>query len=457
MRYIEISNIGVISKQAIELLGFSDKRDRADLIGEKGTGLKFSRLQCLRKGIQMFVSTDEFINSYTKKNIDSANDQVIFKYQAKNGKTHHKPSSYTVQAGFSDWTDDWYIVREVIQNAVDETKRGGLCQTRNASMEFVCKSIRIVDKVGFAKKGNTNIYIEATPEIEKVFTNLEEYFVYNPIFECEYGSLHVKSNKDKIKIYKQGIFVADHGVYEGLYDYECLDLPLAENRTPQHISDVADIALQIYSLAPIKIKREFLRYAKNNKNCFELKQAWDFTHPLHNIDSWVEAFHAEFGENTVIHYEHVVPDHVAEKLEMHKYQYVIFDKVLYDFLKAHVQTLEDLTSSYDELQYHKEIPSGDIKELIDRAVNLAKNCFRVDVPVNVFTPVTNLEVNTAGVYLPRRKEVLLNKNYCTSLEQIMPILLEEFLHAETGAEDFSRAFQNGVLERLARVLISKYE
>ena len=83
-KYLQISNLGKISKNAIELLGFSDKRDREDLIGEKGTGLKFSRFQCMRKEIKLFVANEDFISWFEKKELDKQNSQIIFKYKDTN-------------------------------------------------------------------------------------------------------------------------------------------------------------------------------------------------------------------------------------------------------------------------------------------------------------------------------------------------------------------------------------
>jgi len=454
-RYIEISNIGEINKSAIELLGFSDKRNRTDLIGEKGTGLKFSRLQCLRKSIDFWVTTSGFKNSFTKKKVDEENDQVIFKYESLNGKTHYKPSSYTVEAGFGDWTDDWFIVREVIQNAVDETKRNRLCGSRDESMEMVLKCSKIVDEVSFAKKGNTNIYIELTPEIEKVFSNLDKYFVYSPMFACEHGSLHKKKEEDKIKVYKQGIFVQEYSHDTGLYDVECSSLELQENRTPKHGGDVSDEVLKIYSEAPINIKRQFLRYCNYNKDSFELKWAWGFTSPLSNKDSWVKAFCEEFGEKAVIHHDTVIQEYVLEKAKMHKYTVIVLANPIYKFLKESIRTLEDLTSSFEGLQYHAEEPTGIQADILTEAMPLLHKIFSTRVPVKIYTPLTELEHNTAGVYLPRRKEILINKNNCTSLEAVLPVLIEEFIHAETGADDGSRAFQDFATNKISQLLLNK--
>jgi hypothetical protein len=450
-RYIEISNIGSISKSAIELLGYSDKRNSKDLIGEKGTGLKFSRLQCLRKSIEMFVTTSEFINWYSKKKLDEENDQVIFRYKAKNGKAHAKPSSYTVNAGLGDWVDDWFIVREVVQNAVDETIRNKLCDNRDDAMGLVLKCVRIVNEVSFAKKGNTNVYIELTESIEKVCKNIKDYFVFEPIFSCEHGSIHAKKKEDKMRIYKQGIFVQE-SVMTGLYDYECSNIELSESRTLKHLGDAADEVLKIFSESPINLKREFLRYCDNNKKAFELNSAWSLTNALYNIDQWADAFYSEFGEKSVIHDNVVIPDYISEKIKMHKYNVVILQDPLFKFLKKKIKTLEELTSSYEELQYHKlEIDEHKLPT-ITKAIEKAKKIFKINVPVALFDPVTDLEHNTGGVFLPRRKEILINKNRCSSLEEFLPILIEELIHAETGADDGSRAFQDCAIKKISQLI-----
>lgn len=453
MKYVEISNIGEISKQAMELLGFSDKRNRTDLIGEKGTGLKFSRMQCLRRAIQFFVTTNSFKSYYSKKKIDEENDQVVFRYELKNGKKHAKPSSFTVQAGFSDWTDDWFIVREVVQNAVDEMVRGGVCKERDEAMRMVVSGMRVVDKVCFAKKGNTNTYIELTPSIEKVFTTLNEYFVYNPLFSCKHGGLHKKKDKEKVKVYKQGIFVQDYALNKSLYDYDCSRIQLQENRTPKYSNDVADEALKIYNEAPIEFKRELLRWCNFNENAIELKWAWSHTNVLEKLDEWEAAFRAEFGERAVIHNTISIPEHVEEKMKMHKKVVVVLADPMYSFLKRRIQTLEELSSSYEELMYHVVEPDSRQKNIIDRALSMLSPLFTKEVSVKMFKPNTELEHNTSGVYLPSKNKILINNNRVSSLEELLPILIEEKIHAETGADDFTRAFQNAAISRLSRALL----
>lgn len=453
MRYLEISNIGVITKDAIELLGFSDKRSRTDLIGEKGTGLKFSRLQCMRKGIDFFVTTSEFKSWYSSKSVDLENEQVIFQYEEKNGKRYAKPSSFTVQAGFSDWTDDWFIVREIIQNAVDEMVRSKVVGSRDEGMNMVLKGAKIVHDVSFAKKGNTNVYLELTSDIERVFTNLSKYFVYKPIFSCEHGSLHEKQDKNLVQIYKQGIFIQEYKTYSGLYDYECSKVELQENRTPKYMADISDEILKVYSEAPTKFKREFLRYVNGNTKSFELEHAWEFTKPLANLEDWTRAFYEEFGDKAVIHNDIAVPAHIAEKAKMHDRRVVILRNPLYNFLSGTIQTLVDLTSTYEELLFREEPLEAEKAVIIEESLNKALPMFNKKVPVGLFSPLTDLEHNTAGVFLPRHNKILINKNKCSSIQEVLPIILEELIHAESGADDLTRAFQDCALRKLSDALL----
>lgn len=451
-RYLEISNIGVITTPALELLGYSNKRNRSDLIGEKGTGLKFSRLQCLRKGIDCYVSTDQFINSYQTKKIDDENDQVLFQYKFKNKKSVIKESSYTVKAGFGDWVEDWFILREVLQNAIDETIRSEYIIDRYKAIQFILKCIRIVNKVEYAKKRNTNVYISLTPEIEKIATKLNDYFCNEPVFSCEYGALHTKRN-NKMRVYKQGIYIQDYS-RGSLYDYEFSAINLTESRMIKYDGDISEHAFKIYSEAPLKIKREFLRYCNYNDSAAELIMSYSFTTGyLFNIDQWAEAFISEFGERAVIHNKNTISDVLREKVEMHKYKIIVLINPLYSFLKNKIQTLEELTSSYDELQYHQIEPDIKIKEYIDQAKDILYSIFPKIPEIKVFEPITNLEINTAGVYLPRKNIILLNQKQCTGLNHVLETLIEELIHYETQAEDMSRAFQNFAITKIKELLL----
>jgi hypothetical protein len=118
--YIKVTNNGSIKPEALELLGYSTKRNNSATIGEKGTGLKFSLIQACRDGLEFAIATDSFICTTSTEKVDLENKRIILNYKIKGNKNIKKvKTSFTIHAGHTEWNDDWFILREVLQNAID--------------------------------------------------------------------------------------------------------------------------------------------------------------------------------------------------------------------------------------------------------------------------------------------------------------------------------------------------
>lgn len=420
-RYLKIANAGQISRDSIELLGYSQKRGDKETIGEKGTGLKFSRIQAVRKKIDFFVCTNEFKNSLKPK--DGHDERLVFEYEDWSGDTEIIDTSYTVNAGFSDWVDDWYILREVVQNARDENLMN--LNLKNP-METTIKSIKIVRDMVQPEPGETVVYIELTHDLEQIFKEIEHYFCDESAF-----ILDRKKDEKRMRVFMRGIFVGTLPALKGFYsDINVEDVMLTESRDIKHEWQVFEQFYSRLSAQDSKVIRAFLRYAAKNMDSVELGKYIDASNyvgqPVYN------AFLAEFGEDIVIHNSNSVTEYRAALLKKKKLSMVCLGGTLYSFLgRKGVSTFNDL-----EFEVKKEYTVVDYDlEKMSREIDLCSEFFG-PAQIKVFE-----KDDDSMVGFVKDGQIFINKIIVGS-ELLMPTLVEEFIHLKTGHSDYTRSFQD---------------
>ena len=183
-KYILIQNDGEIEVNSFELIGASTKRGDEGKIGFFGSGLKYSIAYMMRNNIsfKVFSGANELKFTTVKESFrNSSFDRICI-----NGKE----TSYTITMG-PTWTEDWFVLREIYCNALDESN---------------CQLIRETENIN-PSEGKTRIYIEITEGLIKVLNNWDSYFSYDrtPIYEmdkCYVSALSDKRNQ-KIQVYRK--------------------------------------------------------------------------------------------------------------------------------------------------------------------------------------------------------------------------------------------------------------
>jgi hypothetical protein len=225
-KYILIQNEGEIESNSFELIGASTKRGETGKIGFFGSGLKYSIAYMMRKGIdfKVFSGEQELVFSTIPETLkDQSFDRICI-----NGK----PTSYTVTMG-PTWTEDWFVLREIWCNAIDESN---------------CQIVKETDIVR-ANSGKTRIFIELTPPLRTVINNWETYFAdeREPLFVCKdvytcflateednYVTEQDVSVYQKTKgvLYRKGIKVWENEQW--MYDYGVNKVDINEDRTAKN-------------------------------------------------------------------------------------------------------------------------------------------------------------------------------------------------------------------------------
>lgn len=277
-KYILIQNDGEIESNSFELIGASTKRDEKGKIGFFGSGLKYSIAYMMRNNIEfkIFSGLNEFRFS-TKTEIlkDKTFERICI-----NGTS----TSYTTTMG-PTWTQDWFVLREIYCNALDESS---------------CLLVPETDIVQ-PSVGKTRIYIELTPSLKKVSANWENYFSIerspefsaNEVYTCFIGQTD-GATRQKVSVYNKTdgvLFRRGIRVYEDkelLYDYGLEHVDINEDRTAKHGSGMGHMVRNLMaSLASETYVKTVLRCAVDDKKPYEYTALTGEVHDRFS-EKWIE-------------------------------------------------------------------------------------------------------------------------------------------------------------------------
>jgi len=287
-KYILIQNDGEIEINSFELIGASTKRDDNTKIGFFGSGLKYSIAYMMRKGIDFKVFSGDKQVSFTTKS-EVLKDQT-FERICINGT----PTSYTTTMG-PTWKEDWYVLREIYCNALDENG---------------CQIIRETENV-FPSEGKTRIYIEATKSLMEVIERWDSYFADErvPLFETvkiytcflgnEDGSIHSQAvqvfHKTEGVLYRKGIRVYTSD--KQLYDYGVCAANINEDRTARSYSA---IGYMVYNMMVVFCNEEYIRSVLRSSQDDARSMEYYSLSSTDSSDSWSTEWVRFCKENTVV-------------------------------------------------------------------------------------------------------------------------------------------------------------
>jgi hypothetical protein len=280
MKYLKISNQGMLDVRLIMLMGASTKTDDPTKIGQFGTGLKYAIAYFLRNDIdfKLFVGEEEIEFSVTDENISGKEFKEIY--------CDGKSMNITTQYGYQ-W-NAWEAIREIYCNAMDEEE----------------DSKTVIDGRAIIKgvSGKTTFYIGVTDAIKEVLDKWDDYFFKGEsLFENEKVAIYRNTGTD-LKLYKNGILIQSSGYYKSLFLYDLKQANLNELRQYQgYLSgDIAEallssckevISLLLAAIADkaktdlyeVKLDWSYKTYdAKTVKSIFS---GWLFLHPSSTVEN----------------------------------------------------------------------------------------------------------------------------------------------------------------------------
>lgn len=269
MKYLKISNQGLLDIRLIALMGSTTKANDQSKIGQFGTGLKYAIAYLVREknNFKVFIGETEVCFSTKIETIADNEFEEIY--------CDGKSMSITTRYGYQ-WKA-WEAIREIWCNAIDE---GGTLK-------------EVTEEYAIGQSDTTTFYIEVTEDIEAVITTWGDYFLEaTPIFENDKIAVYPNSG-DKLRIYKNNTLIHIDGYYKSkfMYDFKTANL----NELRQYIGHAQSVIAEGILSSNKELVSEILQCFKNNNTygLIEFNLDYDFLikyneeHVAEIFDGWL--------------------------------------------------------------------------------------------------------------------------------------------------------------------------
>ncbi|MFA6604102.1 MAG: hypothetical protein WCT10_04710 [Patescibacteria group bacterium] len=488
MKYLKISNRGSFNRKYLELIGLSTKRDRLDdptVIGFKGSGTKLAAVAALRLGLRVAIASSDYLGRYLlsyeieEVDIDGLKvKQVFFNYDPyglKDGRetSERFPSQLTIDA-FADW--DQPIGDD--RSAVFKVLREFVCNAADAG-EF---SFALVDGPACVEAGETAVYLLYTPEIQRLFAEVERYFKFlhqpgkraaGPVCEVPgIGRIYLRSDPRQTRLYVLGVLVDCFGSAwrEALYDYS-LDLKtlISEERVVKSFHKYqAEVGRLLSGVADVDVAASILAAVKKNRAPFEeLALGTIRSLSVAGKQVWLKAAQRVFGAKIAVGSGNKVID--LDCAQIYGYEVVSCEIAsLGTFLRlAGVPRAATIVPPTIEPKEYELVDFIDLDEASRQRFELVWSLFvrhfpeRVKWPVAFFHPLSDGLKACAGFAGSGHRiyqEIWLRTQTRTSLGtafELLRTLVHESRHCLSRADDYDRSFVGLADEEVTRLIFQE--
>lgn len=412
MRYLRIKNQGVMSPEAIHLVGASTKRNEPNKIGQFGSGNKYALAYLLRNHheLQIFAGQQPIELTTVPTSFRDQTFEVIH----VNGER----TSITTEMG-KDW-ELWQALREIYCNALDE---GG------CSMDFVQEIMPLPDE--------THFYIRNNAQVMEFAKNFDNYIAVNKkvFFECDKGRILEKSG-DTCNIYRRGIRCFNTNK-TSMYDYDFNEITIDENRLVKYPWQVEE---RLWELLFRCDNREVIMGVLHNSSRQEMMEGCISDYSDLNASAIGEEFKSAISTVNLApksfagllkpdeHHNHIViPTKVFDAARAHLTDEQVGDRFKVDFRGGafrevefsllHAQALKDALYFLNEVNFP-----------IDQEVVCA-----------IFESKSVMGCAYQGkIYL---SDLCLDKG----INEVVNTLIEEHVHLKYDVRDETRGFQTAII------------
>ena len=417
MKYLKITNAGLMEPEALTLVGASTKRGDDSKIGQFGSGNKFALAYLLRNGHEVIIYAGE--NEIKLSTVQQKFKDEVFEVICVNGKE----TSITTQMG-KDWTL-WQAIREIYSNAMDEG---------NYTIEMVNAKSKT--------DGQTAWYISSNSELFDIVANFNRYFAdeNDLLFENEHGKIY-KATEGGATLYRRGIkcFETDK---KSVYSYDIPNIPIDENRLVKYHWNVPEkIWRLLFSCTDKKIIKTCLLVCADTRY----------------IENWNVDFGNCYGELSkefieVIEEMKIAPAGMAgllsaeEAAETTILPTEIFKKVRGSVKETAVQDKFKATKDGDFFRDDIE-PSQLHGALLIKAQEFLHECgFPIEYPI-VIARFDNPD--TLGFADHKEKRIIVSEQGMDrGIHDIVNTIIEEYIHLKHDVRDMTRAFQYAAINEL---------
>lgn len=423
MNYLKISNKGLIDIEALTLLGASSKRNDSSKIGMFGSGNKYAMAYLLRNNydLKIFSGKDEIVIGFIEKKLRDQEFKVI--------TINNEQTSITTEFG-KDWTL-WQSIRELYCNAKDEG---------DYSIEFVNSII--------PEENTTSFYIKSRSEITEFIGSFDDYFSDNKevLFECEFGKILSKSG-DKLGLFRKGVRCYNPET-TSVYDYDLPNITINESRLVNYPWEVPSYIWNlIFRCTNKKIIIDILQLC-GDANYIECIPS-DYASLNKSVMS------KEFKE--VLKSLTLAPKGMAGILSIEELaKTTIVPTILFQNFVSEVtnDSLANKFKIYKGLPYI-EIEIDELAQAtIEKAIEFFNEC-GYEGPTTYKIKIarfSNKDIRGMADVSDDGYIVLSEQCITDGVQNVVRVMVEEYIHLKYGCADETRAFQNASLTELVTAL-----
>jgi hypothetical protein len=355
-------------------------------------------------------------------------------------------------------------LREFVSNSLDSAMETGKADYyKDVKVEIVEESqVR-------AKAGCTRVFIPMNDDVFKFYNNIGKWFLHFSEPENLGKALLPKSNRNldtannNAVIYRRGVRVREFEASKdpSLFDYNVTNLDMDESRK------VNDWYVAYEAAKALGVSKEGI--AAYVQSLMGTKKYWEHSFDRYGFDSvinygsvetkkhWTDAFESVAGTNAVI-----ATAGGGEVAKRKGYKVVEAPEVFVEVAKKAGINTPDKVLSNDErdgIEVMDSTPTADMVAdyVWDMAVKFSLTNLKAKPKVKTFNRVWDQGGQTLGYY--RDGTIFLNRellgSHCLSVkdlpDRVIAVAMEETVHHITGAVDFSRDFQDCLLNFVVKM------
>lgn len=406
MKYLKISNKGVLNMKLVALMGGTTKAGNQFKIGTYGTGLKYTLAFLLRNNIDfhIFCGNEECKVSTVKETIQETDFEIIH----INGER----TSITTEMG-KDW-QTWMIIRELWSNALDEG-------------EAFKETTEVIE----GKEGYTTYYIQITQEVKDVIMNWKNYFIHTetPISDNETHAIY--SGGDSLRIYKNGILIHEDKKEIALFSYDIKQATLNELREFKGY-----LTYEIVTALSKANSKAITHFLENVTDDYYEGSNLNYDMYVNFAETWRDTI----GNAKLIH-QKSIDNMKAKEIDVDTAGMIIVPEKVYKFLTKQFDGIGALRTA-DKLNEFYEIHDEALDLMIKSALAVLETCEYFISPELKFiygifgnkTILAQIHMDEKTIYV---SESMRNK----SQFEVIAMIIEENEHFNTHFQDCSRNFQ----------------
>lgn len=419
MKYLKISNDGILDIRLVALMGGTTKSKDQYKIGQFGTGLKYTLAFLFRNNLDfcIFAGEDEIPVTIDTELIRDETFEIIC--------INHHRTSITTKMG-EDWKA-WMIIRELWSNALDEGN-----------------PMRSITSKPYGEPGKTSFFIQIDTQIQDVLDNWTKYFIHGIEPMQDHPRFAIYPGGPTRRIYKNGILIDEEDGMKSLFAYDIKNAELNELREFKGIAGY-EVAMATY-LFNERVAEYFLC------NCTEDHwEGGDLSFEWYS-QRFSKGWEAAIGQARLIYPKAL--QHLEESgADIDRGTMVVVPKNIFTALTKQFDHVSALRVA-DKVGEFIATPHPEAEGRIKQGLVILEAC---GLPMH---PELTYEFGYFGdkkvlarVSMNEKKVYLSNTLVTVSLATIVSVLIEENTHFVTGFSDCTRELQQHFINLYTREIL----